>query len=151
MAEPERRQILANIETTLEGIREGETFRTTVRKVERVIRHWDDVPPAERPWLGYMPERETHEYLPGSQIRVTLPFRVLGYVDGKSVDVRDDRVNRLLDDVIVALNADTTRGGCAVSTTLLDSDTDEGDFDSNAGGLIETNWQIIYFRTTGPS
>lgn len=151
MAEPIRAQILTNLEAALEGIKKGTTaagaltpFKMSVRKVERVLRHWDDVPGSERPWVGYMPERATYQYLPGRLIRVSLPVRLLAYVRAKDIGNRDRDVERMLEDLEVALNADQTLGGCAVSVTISTPDTDEGDLEGS--GIVELPFTVVYMR-----
>lgn len=157
MADPTRLAILDQIETYLEAIQEGDTmsgasnaFRTSVRSVERVLRHWEDVPESSRPWLGFLPEMSRMEPQPGSCFRVVMPVLVYGYVPGAShVEIRDERLNELLDDLIVAMTTDQTLNGNCVMVTAGEHDTDEGD--SEGGGVLQMRFEIVYFRTTDQS
>lgn len=151
MPEPLQAQIFAELERILEGIQKGTTppgalepYRMRVRKVERVLRHWSDVPDSERPWIGYMPERATYQYLPGRTIRVSLPFRLLAYVRADDIDNRDRDVERMLADLVQALNHDQTLGGCVVSVTITGPDTDEGDIEGD--GIVEVPFTVVYYR-----
>ncbi len=148
MADSIRQQILVNIETALEAIQTKNGFRLDVRKVERVLRHWDEVQSSERPWIGYMPQTSSVIVQPGRTFRVTMPVLIMAYVQG-DLQVRDRNVNNMLDDLVVAMTQDQTLAGCATSVTLSSHDTDEGDDD--AGGVVQCLFEIVYFRTTAKS
>ena len=150
MPVPQRRAILQNIKTTLEGITTGADFNLTVSLVETLLRIYDEIALSDKPWLGILPEIERAEFLPAGQIRMVLPVQVLGYIEGDGVDqaaIQEDtldQINELHDDVIVAMVADQGRGGNAVSTTLVDDETNEDEEGSQ--GVLRMLWEITYFR-----
>ena len=147
MPDTQRRQILNNVQTTLAAISIANGFRTDVKKAEQVLRHWDDVPNANRPWIGFIPRLETYVYQPGV-IRVTLPITIMAYVKaGTNVTIKQTTTNDFMDDIIAALNADTARDCLAVSTSISDVVTDEGE--QSGSGIIQISVDIVYYRTTG--
>lgn len=149
MALPLRKQIINNIETTLETIRPSNGYRVKVTKVERIMRHWDEVNSAERPWVGFFAGIQLYQHQPFNTIRIVMPVVLMAYMFEKDTDIRQDILAALEDDLVVALNADITRGGCATSTTIKTIQTDEGDDDGH--GIIKIEFDIVYYRTTGAS
>jgi protein involved in polysaccharide export with SLBB domain len=156
MATPARKLILDNLATVLASIAVSGGYKTTVATVERVIREPGDkaVGANAVPLVGFAPIRETHEYQPGNQIRVVMEASAVGHVLGTSDSDRTDKLSNLLDDLVAALNLDTTRGANAVSTTVKTCETDEGSPyvlpDSRGGsGTCVVNFDVVYFRTAG--
>ena len=152
MATAQRDLIVENVKTTLEGITTIATptaFRITVHTVEKVIKHWDEVNRVERPWIGFVTGRTKLEYQPGNVIRAVLPFQLLAYIDAATQDLRATLLSDLEDDLIVALNADQSRGGNAVMTTIREIETDEGE--EGGDGVLWMNFDVTYFRGTSPS
>lgn len=151
MATPARKLILDDIKTALEAITVAGGYKTTVVTVERVIRDWADVSAALRPWLGFMPEMERFQFLPGNQIRMVLPVVIIGHLSSTSVDNKHSAISNLHDDIIAALGADATRGGNAINTIITSSEDDTGDPDSldSAGrsGTLKVNAEVWYMRT----
>ena len=151
----QRQKIVEDLETVLGAISIAGGFQTDVTKVERVIRHWDEVNDVERPWIGFMPSREKLKYQPSDCIRVVLPVKLLAYVDVIEEDTtagqadRTQKINDILGDVNKALNADQTRGGNATSTTVTSADTDEGE---DCGvGVVQMDFEVVYFTTASGS
>jgi hypothetical protein len=151
MAQPQRQLIIDNVETTLAAISTGGGFRTDVFRVERLIRLYDDVGDEIRPWIGFIVGRERFEYQPGKRMRVTIPCQLLAYVKKGTQAEREDRLNEIHDDIFVALNADQTRGGNAVMTTVREDETDEGIGEEPGDGVLWMLFDIVYFRTTSAS
>ena len=145
MATPARKQILDNIGTVLATITTGGGYKTTVTKVQALARGYADVKTGERPFLGYVPESESVQYFPG-YIRCTMLLRVIGHVSGQSQSDRSTKITNLYDDVLAALSLDQTRGTNAISTSLTQLQTDEGDPDGRGDGSLLMTFQIIYHR-----
>lgn len=155
MATPPRKLISDNLKSTLESILVAGGFKTTVVKVETVLREWDEIGDStQMPWLGFMLDTETFDHEPGGMIWCTLPFIIVGYVNVDDT-TRRGIVSDLLDDIIKALEADTTRGANAVVTSITEQGTDEADPDFlvSKGGeaRIQVKGTIEYQRTTAGS
>ena len=150
MATPTRRLVLQNIKTVLDTISTDNSYKTDVDTVEALGKSWATVKPGEKPWIGIVPQRESlkFEY---SNIRVTLTVLLIGHVAGTTQDDRASKLNNLLDDIIAAMNADTTRGNNAISTTITTVDTDEGAPDGDGDGSMVITMTVVYFRGTGSS
>lgn len=150
MATPNRRLVLQNIKTVLETITTGNGYKTTIDTVEALGKSWATVKTGQKPWLGIVPQRESlkFEY---SNIRVTLPVLIIGHVTGTTQDDRASKLNDLLDDVIAALNTDTTRSNNAISTTVTTVETDEGAPDGDGDGSMVITVDVVYFRGVGSS
>jgi len=150
MATPTRRLVLQNIKTVLETISTGNGYKTDVDTVEALGKSWATVKPGEKPWIGIVPQRESlkFEY---SNIRVVLSVLIIGHVAGSTQDDRASKLNDLLDDIIAAVNTDTTRDNNAISTTIIAVETDEGAPDGDGDGSMVVTLNIVYFRGTGSS
>jgi len=150
MATPTRRLVLQNIKTVLETISTANSYKTDVDTVEALGKSWATVKPGQKPWLGIVPQRESlsFEY---SNIRVVLTLLVIGHVAGTTQDDRASQLNDLLDDVIAALNTDTTRDNNAISTTITSVETDEGAPDGDGDGSMVITTNVAYFRGVGSS
>lgn len=151
MGTPARKLILDNISTTLNTITTDNGYNTTVQTVEAVGKTWADVGSGAKPWIGYAPIRESFEYFPGDQIRVTLAVTLIAHMSGTSQSDRSTKLNNLLDDLIAVFNVDTTRNGNAISTTITTVETDEGSPDANGFGSMVVNMDIAYIRTQSAS
>ena len=150
MATPTRRLVLQNIKTVLETISTANSYKTDVDTMEALGKSWATVKPGQKPWLGIVPQRESlsFEY---SNIRVVLTLLVIGHVAGTTQDDRASQLNDLLDDVIAALNTDTTRDNNAISTTITSVETDEGAPDGDGDGSMVITTNVAYFRGVGSS
>lgn len=155
MGTPARKLILDNLATVLAGITVANGYKTTVVTVERVLKDWGTVGAQQMPWLGFAPGKETFEHQPCGVIKTTLELKLVGHINASTDAARCTALSNLVDDVIAALNVDTTRGDNAVVTTVVDSETDEGDpdtLDSRGGsGSVVLTVRVLYFRTTGAS
>ena len=151
MGTPARTSILSSLSTTLAGITTGGGYNTTVVTIGKEAKTWAEVPPALKPWIGYIPLAETLKYLPGNQIRVTLPVDLICHVVGQTQTDRATKLSNLLDDVIAILGVDTTRGAYAISTTVISVDTDEGAPGAIGQGSMVLRVSIAYMRTSGQS
>jgi len=148
MATPTRRLILQDVKTVLETITTDNGYKTDVTTVEALGKSWATVKSGEKPWVGIVPQRESlkFEY---SNIRVVLPVLIIAHVAGATQDDRASKLNDLLDDVIAAINLDTTRGANAISSTIKTVETDEGAPDGDGDGSIVVLVDITYFRGVG--
>src|SRR5688572_13079789 len=117
MPTPNRESIITNVVTTLQGITVAGGFKTDVVQVERVAKNWADVGNGARPWLGVLVGKERYTHQPFGEMDVFLTVHIIGHVASTSDEDRSTKLNALMDDVIAALQADTTRGGYAVQTT----------------------------------
>lgn len=156
MASPPRNEILDNIATLLATITTTNGYKTTVATVERVVKEWDAVGGSGvMPWLGFMAMVERKAYQPGGYIWCTIPIVVVGHLTCSSASDRTDKLADLEDDLTRAFHLDPTRGANAVTTTLIDCGTNEGDPDINSfkGGMatLQMTLEIQYQRTTSGS
>lgn len=148
-----RTNILANVQTTLEGITVANGYNTDVVTVEGVVRDWGEVNAILRPWIGFIPQTTTYSYEPGGRIRSVMRLLVFAHLSSASKAAASVALDNLQDDLIAAMNADTTRGENAVMSTLVDAQDDIGDPDSkDSNGIVTVtmqSWDIVYYRTTG--
>ena len=147
-----RELILADIKSTLESISTANGYKTAVDTVEEVLRSRDDVKPGERPYIGFGPDTETVEHTIGSEMRVTLPWTVVGYVSGADWATVSGSINDLRDDIMAAVFEDPTLGDNCTQTLLVSDLTDEGDPDRYEipadGAAVVLNFRSIYHRDT---
>jgi hypothetical protein len=80
-----------------------------------------------------------------------LTVLIIGHVSGTTQDDRATKLNNLLDDIIAAMNLDTTRGSNAISSTIRQVETDEGAPDAEGDGSMVVTMDVAYFRGTGSS
>ena len=147
MATPSRKLIIDNMKTTLEDITVANGFKSTVTMVEILAKTWLQTSEVIRPWLGIVPQQTNYQHLPGDLVRSVFKVDIIGHVANGTYEQKRDRLADLLDDIFSALNADTTRGKNAVSTTITTSETDEGAPDGE--GTIVIGVDVVYMRTTG--
>lgn len=151
MATPARALILDNIKTTMAAILVAGGYKTTVVTVERVIRDWADPGAIQKPWIGFMPRVEIFRFLPGNQIRVTMPVLIVGHISSTTVDAKHTALSNLHDDIVAALGVDPTRGGNAINTVVLQTEDDTGDPDTvdsqGRSGTVEVTAEVTYMRT----
>jgi len=151
MATPRRKLILDDYITALSGITIANGYKTNVVTVERVIKSWEGSKPGEKPSIGILPQREDITHEPSKQMRVNMTVLVVCHVTGTTIADRYTKLNDLLDDVITALNFDTSRNGYAVSTTVIAVETDEGDDDALGDGSMVVHTQCVFYRTSEAS
>ena len=155
MAAPPREAILANVQTTLEGITTVNGYKTDVQTVERVIRHWDDVAGSTRPWIGYMSQPQRFAHHAFGSMRVVMPLYIAAHVSGSTKTAVAAALTNLEDDIVAALSDDTTRGGNATMTHIISQQDDAGDPDTTdsqgVSGTLEVIAEVVYHRSTGSS
>lgn len=154
MVAAQRALILDDILETLEGVAEDLTSRSTPCKVERVLRTWND-PGLERPWLGFAPGKTIFEHKPFGFIECRMPVDIVGHIASEDDNDRAEFVAALQDDVLKALEVDTTRGRNAITTTIKDEVSNEGSPDTQShdggSGSFAMVVEVFYIRTTGKS
>ncbi len=154
MGTPNRSSIATNLLTTLEGITIANGYNTDIIKAEGVLRAWDD--PLKKPWIGFLLGLTPFGYQKGDRIRATMSLTIASHIAVPGAVAKSLALSNLDDDIIAAVNLDTTRGGFAVSSTILSSWSDDGDPDSDdqsepGSGTVIQEWEIVYYRTSGQS
>lgn len=138
----QRADILSDVVTSLEAIA-GAT-------VERKLLAPDEIDATATPWFGVVPNGvEQVRYLPGRIIEKSLAIVVGGAVaigpsEDQSEEARAEVVCDLLDDILGALSgsvAASTRSGLAISTTITEQWTDEGE----ETAVVLENGNVIAF------
>lgn len=147
MATPSRKLIIDDIKTALESIQISNGYKSDVTKVEVLAKTWLQVSEVIRPWLGIVPQKTTYQHLPGGLVRATMQLDIIGHVANGTYEVKRERLANLLDDVWATLNVDTTRSRNAVSTTVFETETDEGAPETE--GTIVVGVNVVFMRTTG--
>lgn len=148
MASPNRRAILADLESTLKGIRIANGYRSDIATVELVARTFAEARAPVRPYIGIVPGRESWAYQPFACVRVDFTVQLVCHVQiDRDRDLMLDALNDLLDDIVAVLSVDTTRGGSATMTTVSTVESDEGAPEGGASMVIGLS--VVYFRTTG--
>ena len=152
MATPKRRLILDNLCDALRSINGAPGNKIAVRKVERTVKEWATVGGADMPWIGFKAGRERHVHRPFGLVEVRLPIDIVGHVNAADDVERSDLLNDLMDDIVGEIQIDTRRGGNAIHTTVLESETDEGDPDTQdsrgGSGSLVVRIEVFYERTT---
>ena len=147
MATPSRELIVDNIKTALEGITVAGGYKSTVSTVEIQAKSWLQVPEGIRPWIGIVPLATRYAYNPGDLVRSTFKIDLIANVQAGTGAEKRERLCDLEDDIWAALQADTTRNNNAISTSLVETETDEGDPESD--GTMVISLEVDYMRTTG--
>ena len=151
MGTPRRTNILLDVKATLDTIIVANGYKTATVTVEQYVRPYEDVPQAQRPYIGFATGMEIPEHRPFGGMHWTIPVVVVGYVYASDWTARSAAINNLVDDVIAALETDTTRGGYAISTSIKGLETNESDPDSQGDGYLIMDFEIAYERTTSAS
>ena len=151
MSTPVRQLILDNISTALSAISIAGGYKTDVATVSRAIKSWGEIGASEMPFVSFAPVGQAlPTYKPNGYIDVRMPFTVVSHVNSLSGATKTADLAKLEDDIIAALNADTTRGGNAIRTNWQGSQTDEGNPDSDdyrgGSGTIVMAFEILYQR-----
>ena len=80
-----------------------------------------------------------------------LPVTIVGHVSVRSGEAKTEALAKLEDDIIAAINADTTRGGNAIRTNWQGTQTDEGNTDSDdhrgGSGTLVMAFDVLYQRS----
>lgn len=152
MATPVRRLILDNIATVLATVSVANGYKTNVETVARTLVSWGEIGAAQMPWVGFAPIGQSiPSYKPNGVINVTLPLTIVGHVNSRSGATKTEELADIEDDLIAAMDADTTRGGNAIRTNWLGTQTDEGNPDSDdhrgGSGTLVMMWEILYQRS----
>lgn len=147
MGTPSRQLIVSNLKTTLETITVANGYKSTLHTVQILAKSWLQVPQVIRPWMGVVPQETRYQYLPAGLIRSTFHIDLIAHVANGTYDEKRERLSNLVDDVFAAVSVDTTRNGNAISTTISETDTDEGDPETD--GTLVIKLDVVYMRTTG--
>ena len=152
MGTPVRKLILDNINTALGSISIAGGYKTDVTTVARTLVSWGDIGAAQMPWLGFAPVGQSSvEYKPNQLLKVRLPVTIVGHVSVRSGEAKTEALAKLEDDIIAAINADTTRGGNAIRTNWQGTQTDEGNTDSDdhrgGSGTLVMAFDVLYQRS----
>ena len=119
--EPVKEQIMANLQTTLEGVNGGASYYTDFSKVERVEAGGVQVktfPTAIISPLGT--EYDSPNAVVTTKIGATFRVEITVFLRTRSNATR--AVERAIRDVHTALYVDRTRGGLAIDTRVAGSD-----------------------------
>jgi len=147
MATPVRKLIIDDIKTTLETITTGNGYKSTASTVEVMAKSWLQVNEAIRPWLGIVPGSTKYEHLPNRLVRAIFQLHIIVHVANGTLEQKRESLNNFEDDIWAALNVDTTRGLNAVSTTIIETETDEGAPETEGTMVITAD--VVFMRTTG--
>ena len=151
MADPARQLILANIDTVLQTITVANGYKSTVVTVSRAIKGWSEVGVSLMPFIGFAPiGRSSATYKPNGYLDVIMPVTIIGHTNSLSGATKTEDLSALQDDIIAALNVDTTRGNNAIRSNWSGTQTDEGNPDSDdhrgGSGTLVMDWTILYQR-----
>jgi|TARA_Y100001938_G_C7947468_1_gene357490 hypothetical protein len=152
MATPARKLILDNIASSLETITTGNGYKTSVDSVNRRLVSWEEIGISQMPWVGFAPiGQSTPNYKPNGFIDVRMQVTIVGHVNSLSGAAKTTALANLEDDIIAAINDDTSRGNNAIRTNWLGTQTDEGNADSDdhrgGSGTLVMMFEVLYQRT----
>lgn len=139
MADSMREQVLAQIATTLEGVRKTAGYEIDVNQVAR--ERWDLVQLQEFPAvvIAAQSEEKRGEPLGIYDVRMRVVLGLFLHNTGSA----QTELNQLLAAVEKALLVDTTRGGKAIDTTLIGNENVTGLIDESLAG-IELTIEVRY-------
>lgn len=146
-----RRLVLDNLQDQLQAITTANGYNTEVSNVFRHTRTWNEVDSTIRPAICIHPGQTVYEYRPGDCVRAQFTVDLLCYLGFSAADedTKINEINDLLDDIWVAIFTDTTLGGNAIETKILQAWTDEADADGQES--LRVTLSIWYERTTSRS
>lgn len=154
---PLRENILNNIKTTLAAIAPS-AYRTHVKIVSRVFKHYDELAPSDFPALYILdnggvlsPETSAKVY------EEDMSVIIVGYVrwneNASDDDIASTQLNNLIADVTEALNEDRQRGtnsdgdDNAISTNVTDIEAVQGETEPFAFVSISVTVKLNYKST----
>lgn len=126
MATSVREQIKQNLLTTLRGILVPGAFDITAKTVSQKLRHWDEIPSVEMPYLCVVSGDEEYPYVTERTIRTRM-FPIIWAIL-KETDELDTELNALIHAVRQAVLVDKKRNDLATITYIRRTLTDEGVF-----------------------
>ena len=146
-----RRLILDALQTQLQAIDGTGSYTHNIENVFRHVETWNEVEGHARPAICIVPRESVPVYHPCSEVRINFRIDLLGYVDAAtdSEDARINALNDLIDDIWIALRADPTLNGNAITINVLEERTDEAD--ENGQEAVKVSLMAVYFRTLGAS
>lgn len=109
MATPKRTLILADLVSTLQAITVAGGFLTTVARVERAPKTWQQVTGSQRPWISVVAGQERPREQPG-QYRIEFDVDLHCLVQASAEASKILAINNLRHDIRRAINLDQTRG-----------------------------------------
>ena len=145
MADSIREKIMANVETTLEGITTAAGYNSTIQRVYRIRLAGLNI--QEFPSIVVIPGREINAEEPVDRYTERLSFVLECWLKEASKDDIATQVNKLVADVQKALLVDYTRGGMAINTKLLGNEPFYNDVNAPYGGVdieIEIHYRHQY-------
>lgn len=149
MATPSRTSILLDIKSTLEKISTGNGYKTTVATVEPYLRTWDCLGEGEKPYIGFGFDRETYEHQSYHNMRVQVPWTVVGYLETQdNWTLASAAANNLIDDIIASVMSDDSLGSHGTQTLLMGSESNEADPDFERAAIVIVDFRTTYYRET---
>lgn len=134
-----RESIVENVGQVLAGIRRSNGYRTDVLRVEPYGRGSEDAKLGELPYVGYYVKSQQDRDELFGQRRCTLLMELVAHLAVEE-DQRAAAIYDLTADLRKALYADPTRGGNAITTTITETESNEGvtpeDLVTGAGGVV---------------
>lgn len=139
-----REEILAALKTSLEGITVANGYELTLNKVERGLRHYDNVPGPEMPALFIAGADEVRKNISVSNFESRMSVALVGYVENNDREALQQDVNKLVGDITRKIYSDPRLGGLAVWSDVVAVQTDDGFFTPKA--VCEITVEIQYVR-----
>ena len=151
MTSPNRRLVLENLKTTLEGIRVASGYRTTVYRVERLASVDADVQLAARPYIGIVGGDWTYESYPSNRCKCRYNVTLACFVSGSTATTQAQNAQDLEDDIFKAIRANPSLSASGVKSCTMVNITGgvEDMSDLNEAGYLEVKLEIIYHRDYG--
>lgn len=118
MSDSVRESILANIETTLNGLTVLAGYNYGVAYVDREYKHWDELSASQFPALFVLDGGEKLEPETGHYVMSEFSPLIVGYIRLDKTPSED--INKYIQDVRKIMMVDLTRGGYATLTHITD-------------------------------
>lgn len=121
-----RESIKQNLLAALRGMLVPGAFDATAKTVTQRLRHWEEIPSVEMPYLCVSSGDEEYPYVTERTIRTRM-FPIIWAII-KETDELDTELNKLIHSVRKAILADKKRSDLATITYIRRTLTDEGVF-----------------------
>ena len=106
---------MQRVDTVLTGITVAGGYRTTVARVEPMIKTWEEVGRGITPFVGYgIATTISEPYYPGNQIRCVATLNIVAHVSEADADAALVALGNLEDDILGALMEEPTLDGNAI-------------------------------------
>jgi subtilisin family serine protease len=158
MGDSVRKLALANLRTALGQISVANGYATNITEIGDQAIDWDSVyQKYALPVICVVPGQVRYEYVSKNILVVRQVVSLEFAYEAPTQDDAWDTGDAIIDDIIGAIHVDTTRGGNALHTTIIDAQTDAGNPDlqdsrgGTAAGIVTLELMLSRAWTVTPT